>query len=175
METKTKRTFFLKKIQKTNEIFNNSTPEQKRVMIAQDCIRRIELGLLLPKKSRIITVPNWQNVNQENVNNLECEVCAKGGLLASYIGRVNNFDVNTFITNGESNVAHKKLFEIFTLEQLAIIEFAFEGEKFIDSVNISGKLSAKLIMFYKNYETDEKRLIAIYENIIENNGDFILY
>ena len=165
---------FLKRIEKTNEVFNNSAPEQKRVMIAQDVIDRIKAQLLQPKVQRLIRMPECARVNQENVNTLTCEVCAKGGLLASYVGRVNNFDVDCLISNTENNEAHVKLLELFTLEQLAIIEYAFEGGQYIHSVNISGNLRTALRMFYENYETAEERLIAICENIIKNNGDFVL-
>ena len=165
---------FLKRIEKTNELFNNSTPEQKRVMIAQDVIDRINVQLLQPRVQRIIRLPEYARVNQENVNSLACEVCAKGGLLASYVGRVNNFDEDCQISNHESNVAHQKLLELFTLEQLAIIEYAFEGGQYIHSVDISGNLRTALRMFYDSYLSDEERLIAICENIIKNNGDFVL-
>jgi hypothetical protein len=165
---------FLKRIEKTNELFNNSSDAEKRVMIAQDCIDRIKAKLLEPQTARIIRLPNWANVNKENVNSITCEVCAKGGLLASYVGRVNSFDESSYIGNGDNNVAHKKLLEIFTLEQLAIIEYAFEGTQYIHSVDISNSLSSGLRLFYQSYETDEERLIAICENIIKNNGDFVL-
>jgi hypothetical protein len=165
---------FLKRIEKTNELFNSSTPEEKRVMIAQDCIDRIKAKLLEPQRARIIRLPNWANVNKENVNSITCEVCAKGGLLASYVGRVNNFDESSYISNNDDNIAHNKLLEIFTLEQLAIIEYAFEGVKYIHSINVSLNLEGALRDFYRSYETDEERLIAICENIIKNNGDFVL-
>lgn len=165
---------FLKRIEKTNELFNNSTPEQKRVMIAQDVIDRIKAQLLQPIAHRIIRMPEYARVNKENVNTLTCEVCAKGGLFAAYVGRVNNFDSSTLIINNEHNEAHEKLLELFTLEQLAIIEFAFEGKQYIYSVKLSFSLCSALRMFYDNYFTSEERLIAICENIIKNNGDFVL-
>jgi hypothetical protein len=173
MDNKLKNAF-LKRIEKTNELFNSSTPEEKRVMIAQDCIDRIKAKLLDPQRQRIIRLPNWAYVNKENVNSITCEVCAKGGLLASYVGRVNNFDESSNISNNDDNIAHNKLLEIFTLEQLAIIENAFEGVKYILSVDISDSLGSALRKFYLDYETDEERLIAICENIIKNNGDFVL-
>jgi hypothetical protein len=111
-------------------------------------------------------------VNQEKVNTKTCEVCAKGGLFVSYIGRVNNFS-DDCLGNDESNEAHKKLLEVFTLRQLAIIEYAFEGTQYIYSVNIPYDLEKKLHKFYdENYDDDDKRLIKICENIIKNKGTF---
>jgi len=165
---------FLKRIEKTNELFNNSSKAEKRVMIAQDCIDRIKATLLEPQTQRLIRLPDFANVNKENVNSITCEVCAKGGLFASYVGRVNNFDESCVISNDEKNPAHTKLLEIFTLEQLAIIEYAFEGTQYIYSISISDSMCSILESFYRHYVTDKERLIAICENIIKNNGDFVL-
>jgi hypothetical protein len=115
-----------------------------------------------------------QEVTQTIVNTKTCEVCAKGGLFASYIGRVNNFS-NECLGNEEDNEAHKKLLEVFTLRQLAIIEYAFEGSQYINSVSIPNDMQKKLEGFYdENFGDDDQRLIKICENIIKNKGTFKL-
>lgn len=173
MKSEKKLQQFIKKIEKTNKIFNESTKAQKRVMIAQDCIDRIKCNLLTANMGFFI-VYNGSNVNQTRVNTTTCEVCAKGGLLASYIGRVNNFN-NECLGNEEDNEAHKKLLEVFTLRQLAIIEYAFEGTQYIYSVSLTTDMKNKLEEFYdENYEDDDQRLIKICENIIKNKGTFKL-
>lgn len=169
---------FLKRIEETNELFKNSTDAVKRVMIAQDCIERILSGFLKPKCGRVIVLPDNGSlqlpiVNRQSVNTELCQVCAKGGLFASYIGRVNNFESTDRITNESDNDAHKKLLEIFDLNQLAIIEFAFEGSQFIGS-HINGETFDKVRSFYISYNDDNERLIAICENIIANEGTFKL-
>jgi hypothetical protein len=170
MKSEKKLEQFIKKIEKTNKIFNESTKAQKRVMIAQDCIDRLGCKLLSANTGSFITFMGL--VNQEKVNTKTCEVCAKGGLFVSYIGRVNNFS-DDCLGNDESNEAHKKLLEVFTLRQLAIIEYAFEGTQYIYSVNIPYDLEKKLHKFYdENYDDDDKRLIKICENIIKNKGTF---
>lgn len=163
---------FIKRIEKSNKIFNESTKAEKRVMIAQDCIDRLGCNLLSAYTGSFITYIG--EVNQEKVNTMTCEVCAKGGLFASYIGRVNNFS-DDCLGNDEDNLAHKKLREIFTLRQLAIIEFAFEGQQYIYSVNIPYDMQVKLEKFFDdNYDDDDQRLIKICENIIKNKGTFKL-
>jgi hypothetical protein len=160
----------IKSIEKSNKIFKESTKAQKRVMIAQDCIDRLGCKLLSANTGSFITFMGL--VNQEKVNTNTCEVCAKGGLFVSYIGRVNNFS-DDCLGNDASNEAHKKLREIFTLRQLAIIEYAFEGTQYIYSVNIPYDLEKKLHKFYdENYYYDDQRLIKICENIIKNKGTF---
>lgn len=173
MKSEKKLQKFIKKIEETNKIFNESTKAQKRVMIAQDCIDRIKCNLLTANTGSFI-VYNGSNVNQTRVNATTCEVCAKGGLLASYIGRVNNFN-DECLGNDEDNEAHKKLLEVFTLRQLAIIEYAFEGTQYIYSISIPHDMQKKLEDFYdENYEDDDQRLIKICENIIKNKGTFKL-
>jgi hypothetical protein len=162
---------FIKGIEKSNKIFKESTKAQKRVMIAQDCIDRLSCSLLLANTGSFITYMG-EEVNKTIVNTRTCEVCAKGGLFASYIGRVNNFN-DECLGNDEDNEAHKKLREIFTLRQLAIIEYAFEGTQYIYSVDIPQDMQKKLEDFYdENYDDDDQRLIKICENIIKNKGAF---
>lgn len=162
----------IKSIEKSNKIFNESTKAQKRVMIAQDCIDRLACKLLSANTGSFITYEVGVVVTQERVNTIGCEVCAKGGLFASYIGRVNNFSDNC-LGNDENNKAHKKLLEVFTLRQLAIIEYAFEGTQYIYSVNIPHDTQNKLEDFYiENSGDDDQRLIKICENIIKNKGTF---
>jgi hypothetical protein len=169
MKSEKKLQNVIKKIEKSNKIFNESTKAQKRVMIAQDCIDRIDCGLLSANTGAFVSYSGV--VNQTRVNTISCEVCAKGGLLASYIGRVNNFN-NDCLGNDEDNEAHKKLKEIFTLRQLAIIEYAFEGSQYIYSVGIPRDIQNKLFEFYENYNDDNQRLIKICQNIIKNKGTF---
>lgn len=173
MKSEKKLQQFIKKIEKTNKIFNESTKAQKRVMIAQDCIDRIKCNLLTASTGSFITYNGWE-VDQKLVNTTTCQVCAKGGLFASYIGRVNNFR-DECLGNDERNEAHKKLREVFTLRQLAIIEYAFEGSQYIYSVSLTPDMENKLEDFYdENYEDDDQRLIKICENIIKNKGTFKL-
>lgn len=180
--TKLSKENFLKKIQETNEIFNNSTPEQKRVMIAKDVIERLELRMLVAWKGCIIKAlessvgtPIDVPINQHNVNNLTCEVCAKGGLLASYVGRVNNYDFIRSHNNFDSNPEHRKLLEVFSIEQLALIEAAFEGCFYLENVKFKDDDLMKALSFFNAYAYDaNERLIAICENIIKNNGEFVL-
>lgn len=173
MKSEKKLQQFIKRIEKSNKIFNESTKAEKRVMIAQDCIDRIGCNLLQANTGSFI-VYNGSKVNQTRVNATTCEVCAKGGLLASYIGRVNNFN-DECLGNDEDNEAHKKLLELFTLRQLAIIEYAFEGSQYIYSVSLTTDMENKLEDFYdENYKDDDQRLIKICENIIKNKGTFKL-
>jgi hypothetical protein len=164
---------FLANIEKNNAIFNNSTKAQKRVMIAQDCIDRLRVNLIDSSRGSFISIVDSDKVNKEIINKTTCVVCAKGGLFASYIGRVNNF--NTFknnITNETDNCGHAKLLEIFTLKQLTMIEYAFEGVQYIHEIWLTYLVQQKLMMFFNKFDNDNERLKAICENIIKNKGTF---
>lgn len=195
------------KIKLENKAFAKASPEEKRVIIAQDCIARIRAKQIIAKRGRFIgnydevlaPLKNKSLKSVLNVNIPECEVCAKGGLFLSYVGRVNDFKTCRIdLGNSRYNNEHVKLLELFSLEQLSIIEIAFEGAKFItptfetylEEQNFK-KLLTKAIDFYKKsgglvkpsgnpidveYETieldAEKRLIKICKNIIRNKGTF---
>ena len=176
----TRKESFLKRVEKTNEMFNNATNAEKRVMVAKDCIERIKLKMVTPATSRILSIPYGEvDINRDTINSVECEVCAKGGLLTSFVGRVNNFNVDYFKIAGNSakTPVHQKLSEIFTYKQLSLIELAFEGSQYLDfdnknrRINFSNDTFKRAIRFLTNFDATE-RLIKICENIIKNKGTF---
>ena len=179
------------RIEAENEIFDSLSKAEKRVRIAQDCLERIKLNLISPYTNNFlypasISVLQMNSNLKESVNsNIQCSACAKGGLFLSYVGRVNNFDSCKLVGgNDVDDSEHKKLLEIFTLRQLALIEFAFEGNQYLNrywdksgensiEIKFSEKLQINAYNFCRRYDVKE-RLIAICENIIENKGTFKL-
>lgn len=170
----------IKNIEVSNEVFNKATKAEKRIMIAKDCIARIEAELLFPNRGSLIK-SEAMNVNKETLNSVECQVCAKGGLFASYVGRVNNFDKRTSIVcgwNSPKDDFHIKLSEIFTYKQLSLIEFAFEGRKYLERDNKENAIIFDDKTYYEaesyrnRFETSNECLTAICENIIRNKGTF---
>jgi hypothetical protein len=177
---------FLCSIEETNAIFNKSNKSQQRIMIVEDCLKRIKLQMLTPSKQRFLKVPDSLKdldniiVNKLFLNTNNCQVCAKGALFASFVGRVNNFESGLHFGNDTDDEAHIKLSNIFTHRQLSMIEMAFEGGKYLN-YDLKGKpitfgleLSKKLYAFYYTYDNDIERLERICCNIIENNGTFKL-
>ncbi len=169
----------IKNIEASNEVFNKATKAEKRVMIAQDCIARINVKLLFPNRGSLIKSESL-SVNKETLNSVECQVCAKGGLFASYVGRVNNFDARTSICgwNSPKNDLHRKLSEIFTYKQLSLIEMAFEGRKYLyldnkgNDISFDNKTYIKAESYRNSFESADECLIEICENIIRNKGTF---
>jgi hypothetical protein len=186
------------RIEVENLVFLNMNKNEKIVRIAEDCIERIQLNQIIASKGNVVMFNHYFKPNNDlkNIVNdgVTCSACAKGGLFLSYVGRVNNFSYGDLQGNNSLyDNEHSKLLEIFSIEQLALIEAAFEGKQCLHSVSLRGKVRKYRAFFrkhggtYDSYQgkidfdvaesTDEnsnKRLIAICENIIENKGTFVL-
>lgn len=219
---KQKQLELTKKIEADDAIFASLDNAGKIVKIAEDCIQRIRM-------KQISTYPGsfLEDVTENKADSLKCllntnskftcQSCAKGGLFLSYVGRVNDFSVGQIqYGNDIRNNEHVKLLEIFTIEQLALIEYAFEGIQHLggyvkngQNINIQfdDKTENKVKKFFKKYggimseldfittyervdlvdfaeeelfkvkqyfKNSDKRLIAICQNLIKNNGTFVL-
>lgn len=128
------------KIAQDNEKFDNASPAEKRVIVAQDCLIRIDLGQILPETGNFCGLSTFEEpnikTNLDTVSTRVCRACAKGSLFMAYLGRVNNFDRYELINgNDEDGKPHLKILEIFDLTQLALIEYAFEGKLYIGKDN----------------------------------------
>lgn len=175
-------------IKEDNLLFNNSSDAEKRVIIAKDCILRIKLGQFQPRDTVFIDddmIHRFQNESHGNSlqkifndSQFECEGCAKGGLFMSYVGRVNDFKADEFEYGNDINDNnHAKLLEIFSPEQLALIECAFEGIILLDVNLTEAQVNQAFAMHERfideEFEVDsESLLLAICENIISNEGTF---
>jgi len=105
-----------------------------------------------------------------------CEVCVRGSLLVSLIRKDNNFtgeDLDNMSCGyfDSWSVEDKRLLELFSPEQLSLIEYAFEN--FSADRYINEKDLDKVEDFFVLYEhNNTERLIAILKNIIKNKGTF---
>jgi len=171
-------------IEAGNEAFNAATKAEKRVKIAQDTIQRIKFRQLLPEHVGFAWIKNFPEKKGKSIKAIlgkseepVCEVCAKGGLFMSYIGRVNETTFeDTVMHNDADAIGTKRLLEIFSLKQLASIEFAYEGFQGTGQgvVSFSWREESRALNFEKRYKDSKERLIAICENIIRNKGTFKL-
>jgi hypothetical protein len=182
METKTKN---------LNAEFKKATKAQKRVMIAQDVLAQLKAKRYVAESgcwvqaNYNITVPLAEIRYDDSVQELfvekkieSCNVCALGGLFMS----CTNFNNNTLLEElddaseklgnliGEEEKLSNKLNEIFTTDQLKLIESYFEAnDGYFRDYDEDGRIEA----FYNKNSSDKKRLQLIMENIVENNGTFV--
>jgi hypothetical protein len=168
---------WVKTIEESNEAFNKMTKAEKRVTIAKDVIKRVDIGQI----DAYSTFISFDGEVEEGkplkpfFNAIQCSACAKGSLFLSYVGRVNKFKKEGSFSMDPYSKEMKKIKQIFSQLQLDMIEIAFEGGTFswTDREKISNKQISKSLEFFKNNTVGSRlRLKRIMENIIENNGTF---
>jgi hypothetical protein len=175
--------------------FQDLNPAQKRVAIAQDVIEQLRAKRFVAAKKVYLRINQIDILaTRGNSNNLQafltglsmpekddCKACAVGGTFLS-ICRLDSEYENPIKEEPEHVIKKMKLFlaKYFSLRQIGLIESAFEtsAHNFNHEVNISESAPKHLLEAAENfglrYEYDsEQRLIAIMQNIIDNNGCFI--
>lgn len=153
-----------KKIEADNEKFNSANKAEQRVIIAEDCLIRIELQQIEPKSGTFCKIIASVGSNVKSVLNTTktqvCTSCAKGSLFMSYVGRVNNYNSSSItMDNSLNDIEHIKLLEIFSIEQLALIETFFEGKQYIDLENDLSIHFDKIIEIRKKIAEDNNLYI----------------
>lgn len=180
----------------------NLTKKQARVAIANDVLKLLNSrhlkvassnGYLVVKDNtdiKDIVGDNMLCDAQPSINKLvkNCEVCALGSAMVSYVRLFDNitlrelgihnsfWDKDEIIIETDKIDISEKLGDIFSLEQLDMIEAAFErdstfadyedkGDSFHNKIN-------KSLLFGEKYKSDRQRLIAIMQNIVDNDGTF---
>jgi hypothetical protein len=179
---------WVKKTEKSNKAFKLMTKAEKRVQIAQDVIDRIKLRKIEAGSGTLMrssTVDGLHSIGEDSLkkainSGVSCSVCAKGGLFIAYVGRVNKFNTSDLGGNGylphmhESNEM-QKLQELFSGNQLALIEMVFEGDLILkEDYNFSERQVNRARGIYIKFRDSNDRLTAICENIIHNKGSFKL-
>lgn len=152
-----------KEIQKRNKAYEKATPAQRRVMIAKDAIGQIkakkyEVGHCYLRvyedmgSFRFRPSDDAREVLSRDDAPV-CRVCAKGALFLSGI-RIKN--CYTMDETKHARIQPAADAPGFSASQWHRIEIAYEDSP----------------KWFKRYEDDTARLIAILKNIIKNNGTF---
>lgn len=160
----------------TPEEFNKLTKPEKRVVIAQDVINYINIKKFKPRAGNYVTSIGYSLTGdiQSQFDEIEnCHVCALGGCLLSTVKYTNKVKFeDLFYFTSDSDIADT-LSSIFSQNQLYLIEKAFEGSGIFVGYDGNQKESDRAKQFYYSHLADtNKRLIAIMENIIKNQGRF---
>ena len=169
-----------KRIESTNSEYKKATKAQKRVMIAQDILDRMDLAQLRADEGTFVNIKGTMeddcSIKQEleKGNIKECKVCAKGAILMGIIGRENKVSYGFLL---EIDVENKTDVEkVFSKRQLDIMEAAFEGDDVCtmqwNELDEESPTYDKAMSFYEKNHNSEDRLRGIATNIIENKGTF---
>lgn len=167
-------------IKEEKKKFEEMTLTEKRVAIAEDVIRQIEMLEIIARCSVYLNITT-KNTDRGHLSELmqkdeidSCRCCAKGALFMGY------FNLNKEKKRSEDPVVINDMnfspdqFEaplrgIFSKHQWNLIESAFEASDFMQGKGDAGRA----IAFGNKHRGESRRMIAIMENIIENDGIFM--
>lgn len=181
------------KLMAKNEAFNKLSKPQKRVEIAKDVIAQIKAEKYAATFGEYISTYDLSDIMDNSVNkrslqpllltkNYSCSVCQKGALFLSTVRKRNKFLVRTsYDIPSSSDSIETEISDIFTKNQLDLMEVAFELEicggatdnPYLDNgFRNPTKIAQKAIDFGEKYDYSKDRMIAICQNLINNNGTF---
>jgi hypothetical protein len=180
----------------TREAFMQLDVYARRVLICKDVIARINAKLIEPIHN---IFAHKKYVTQDIVNTQLCEVCAKGAIACSWLGNLNKYNsLSAFDDQWMSwrSDRHNKdingildIAETFSLDLWHAIECAYEGRRYDWQDSELLLLNAgKITMAFQSIQDEGRisldwggsaasgtnRLIAIMQNIIDNNGYLVI-
>lgn len=168
-----------------NEEFDKLPAKCKRMAVAEDVLLQIDSGKIAPRKMTYITLLDFdysQATKSSDVTELlsqpqaACKACALGALAVSNFLRTGN----RCPLSPMQDELHESLQGVFTSDQLYLIESAFEKNDFTrdnaydrDGEKVISERAERAVKFGMRYSSDESRLRAIMQNILENDGEFV--
>lgn len=174
-----------------NEAFNSMSKTKKRIAIAQDVIDMLNTKKIIANSGKYILgldhVDQDIDAQQLMLKNKfpQCDTCAWGACVLAIAHLGDSLTVGDLNEMQEDpDYAYKvknKVLSIFTPEQVAMIEAAFEKTEtylaFGGSVNNSSNYVEDINLnssseFGRSFNTDDERLRAIMQNIVDHKGTF---
>ena len=190
-----------KRIRESNEAFIRMTPNERIVAIAKDARLQILAAKYVPRTGVYceMSIPGLTENSQAD-NNRElfevideapekgCVVCARGALFLSACSQFNSFKVrditdwNAVDLDGNPDLtdlhgASLKPVEerFFTPDQIGMIEIMFECSTWCPSGDtVDTKIAKACARYGGNYLTSGNRLLEICDNLIRNEGTFVV-
>jgi hypothetical protein len=190
----TKNMRVAREIAKRNRAFKAASPAKRRVLIAADVIAQIKKKKLIPACGgwaqpigKHGTMGYLEMEFSENASvrqlflgdEIKCECCALGAVFMSctlYNNKTtaSDFDSETFFMDeiiDSRRTFKNQLTQVFSRAQLRLIECAFEGAN--GAFTPAEKDQDAVENWVARFPDSQKRLIAIMQNIIDNDGTFI--
>lgn len=168
-----------------------SKPEQ-RVKVAKDVLLQLKKKTYIASVGKYVVTNDLLEIGLKKEDDIrknfkkiqQCRCCALGSCLLSITKFKNTLTVGDLGggINSYKEKEAKKLFTMFSPQQLLLIENSFEGSP-SDSMtmrigaNVFGKNTTneqdeKCTSFYNRYDNVNDRLVAIMKNIVANKGTF---
>lgn len=172
----------------TMEQFQNLPPTEQRIRLAQDVIKHIQTKKLFALEGTYLLfgkddnpdnhfdiIDNHMTTELKNYiakEEANCVVCAIGALFITEVMYTNDVSMAS-MRHPEGINMYLRLQNYFQEEQLSLIEAAFEISAYCAEKHGNEEMLAyKAEDFGALFETDEDRMIAIMQNIIDNRGEF---
>lgn len=173
--------------------FSKLSKAQKRVRIAKDVLAQLASGKFVPTPGTYVDVSDVdisEDGGQAKVyagdhqlqelyeDAKSCSVCAIGSIFVSAVQIADN--LTSIEAESDFDGSHPeigKMFDyigkFFTTEQLDLIESAFEADWDLEPGIISHELCLMVRKLYKGKDP-ETRMKLIMQNIIHNDGEFVV-
>lgn len=171
--------------------FDNLSNREKLVLVARDVLKQLKKDKYRPYSTYFSVIKSTTDVNYNNysskqlqdyvTNDLQqCEVCAIGSMLISYISLFDGISGDklfAYILEDKKIITKKQrwliegYFEAHTMDML-LCRFSYEN-KFYCAKNFQG-ISLNDYRFTSSFTNRTEKLKYIMNNIIYNNGVFIL-
>ena len=177
-----------KKLTKKMKTFSRLSKDQKRVAIAKDVLEQVRLKRIIATEGSYVGLTLVQSEIGTQLQDLlpkkKCKCCGLGSCFVSLVRMENKFVVKEDYVDGQDSYIEKgdfqsRLRKYFSQMQLDLIETAFEGTPLYRNSYTGSPQWEKAVDFnHKFGESDhtpkqqEKCLVGIMENIIENKGTF---
>ena len=175
-----------RRIRDRNRRFKKLSPEKKRVAIAKDVLKQLELGQIKASTGAYFAPVDGDFYVRRGMldpqielgaflEQEECQACAIGSVFIAATKKADECRLSGFVASRASMTSY--LSQWFTNVQLTLMECAFECS---DMFARKGGLEAfdsrvRAAVAFGNgfdYADDTGRLKAIMENIIANSGEF---
>lgn len=168
-------------IKTDNARFAKMTKVQKRVAIAKDALAAIKAKVYVAEEGTYCNVPALETLRrygkaddaklaeQLRDNMPQCECCAVGALFLSKARMADKVTVSDYLDTPDY---WAQLEPYFKCDQLDLMEAAFEVEDISRCRNMDA--AERAMKFGVRYELPRDRLVAILNNVVKNNGKFVV-
>ena len=178
-------------IEEKNKGFNLATLKEQRVAIAKDAIKQIKAEKFIAEAGTYLAIEDelgcktgdelQKTLNKRKNKGAVCKVCGIGAAFISTVRLFDNYKIKEAELDGwdssttllvEHTDMRTLLKEYFSPSQLSLIECAFEQRSEYMKSDSYKKDRKAATLFGNKYEDENERLLAIFENIVKNNGIF---
>ena len=177
-----------KRIRDRNYRFRKMPLERQRITIAKDVLELLETEKVIAQSGTYMELDSdieekywddWTAAPEAPVQLHEliersetCEVCGIGACFVAAVRRNDQVEASDMNAASDDRFMRSYLRNWFTKDQIELIEAAFEESGGFYK-GPTRRLGERASNFGKRYDSDEERMRAIFQNIVDNGGTFV--